>query len=90
MGEDPVRRLNRMRETCTSLQPYAELEGSEVGELCRQLIVMAEHTTFMSDRLVDVLDDEIARHLNYFESHATITRKTETVTRKIKIFEWNE
>lgn len=76
-GEDIYDVMNSLRE-------YAELDGSEWGEmlmLCEQLW---KYRFIMSDGLVQALEQEMRDQLEYAEEELEIVEETETYTHTIR------
>jgi hypothetical protein len=51
------------------LEEFADMEGTEVGEMCRALLVLAQFPDYMSDTLRDTVATEIMEQLKWFEEN---------------------
>ena len=73
------------------LEDYANLEGTEYGEYCRQLVRIRQFNTDygMGEEFSVALEKEIYDRLAYFEEHAVIKTETKTFTREVEILEWD-
>jgi len=76
----------------TDLSRYANIEGTEFGEYCRQLIRIRDFNKDygMGEEFSVALDKEIYDRLAYFEEHASIKTENKTFTRKVEILEWDD
>lgn len=76
--------LQKIREEAHKLREYAELEGSELGEVCIRLYALQQYSSHLSDELLFILAKEIKEQLEWFEENTKIVEETETYTRNIK------
>jgi hypothetical protein len=63
------------------LEKYAEVEGTEVGELCQALCVIAGYPSYMSDEFLEAVTKEICSQLDNFKKNTEWV--TEERTEKI-------
>ena len=70
------------------LEKYAQLEGSEIGELCSALIQTTYLTTCASDNFRAALVKEIKDQLKMFKDNTEIVEKEITSTQKCTELEW--
>ena len=77
-----------MEKEIKELEEYANMEGTEIGELCHVLIRMANYRDYMSDEFRLALEKEIKSQLNMFKGSTQIVEKVETFTQKFKELEW--
>ncbi len=80
--------LDGFASVVNELRGYAELEGTELGETCRELITLAEYSSSLSSEFLISLKRELERYLDFFKEHCEIVTKTVTVTDEIKELEW--
>ena len=78
-----------MSEELEELETYADLEGTEVGELCHSLITVSHYPDYMDEVFEKALIKEILSQLVNFKNNATIVEKDETYTQKTKRIEWD-
>lgn len=78
-----------LREKAEELRKYADLEGTEIGELCNALIAVAYRAEYSSEEFIAALDKELTEQLDNFKQNATIVSRDETFTRKVIELEWN-
>lgn len=77
-----------LREKAEALRRYAELEGTELGELCLALVSVAYRAEYASDDFATALEKELTAQLDNFKENATIIEREETFTRKVAGLEW--
>ena len=77
-----------LREKVAQLNKYAELEGTEYGEVCRQLCILGQYHDYMTEPFLESLSAEIERQLAHFQDHARIERKPERETRWVETLVW--
>ena len=72
------------------LVKYAELEGSEIGELCLLLYDISRYFPYiLSESFEEEIKKEVKNQLQNFKDNCTIVDKFEEVTEKWKELEWN-
>ena len=74
------------------LRVYAEIEGSELGEYCCNLLCLREYNTChgMGEEFNIELDKEISEQLKMFKEYSTVIEETEVTRTTRKILEWSE
>jgi len=78
-----------MDEDIQELHKYAELENSELGEICRLLCIMAEsYQPHLSEDFQQALADEIVAQLVHFKQFSKIVEVTTNRVEIIDILEW--
>ena len=70
------------------LEMYANLEGSEIGELCNMLLGIANLVVYASDSFHSALVQEIKEQLLMFKSKTKIVESERTEVIKYKELEW--
>jgi hypothetical protein len=80
--------FDTLQLTAEKLQKYAEIDGSEIGELCISMIQLSRYSDYVSEEFVDALYAEMVSQLENFEECATIVETEETFTRKVVYLEW--
>lgn len=73
------------------LQEIAEIEGTEIGDLCNILINLHQYyqAYFRLSAFGKALESELAAHLKYFMKHSKIVEHEEEVKHKWKMLEWD-
>ena len=79
---------DKAMEICKELNKYAEIEGTELGEVCRLLISTAGYVSYVGDSFYESLVVELQNQLDNFKEHAEIVEKTETREVKYRELEW--
>ena len=75
-------------EEIVELARYADLEDSEIGELCRALMHTARYLDYMSEEFKVSLVEEIRYQLKMFKENTRIVETEETYIEKFKTLEW--
>ncbi len=78
------------KDTCEELKSFAILDGTEWGEAMMALCHLNHYGYLLSTELANSIKKEIADHLAYVKTHATVITETETHTSTYKSLEWNE
>lgn len=78
-----------LSEKAAKLRVYAELKGTEIGELCDSLISVAYSVDYASEEFKIALDKEITLQLENFQENSTIVQVERTHTRMVTTLEWN-
>ena len=81
---------DKMWDDIEFLREYAELDGTEWGEMIGSLCILAGRVDLLSDELAAVLAKEIADNAEYVRQHAKIITVTETFTRTTADIEWDD
>ena len=76
-------------EDLVELEMYVELEGSEIGDTCRQLISLHDCSDYIGVDLLIELEREIAWNLENFRNNCEIVEEEVTNTTIYKSLEWN-
>ena len=72
------------------LEKYANLERSELGELCRSLIGLVGLRDYMGSEFAAALEKELSEQLKNFTDHAKIVERERTFRLyTYKELEWN-
>lgn len=85
-----MKKINEIGDEIAELEQYAHLEGSEIGETLRVLIVAARNYTYQSDEFNEALTKEILEYLEYMQLNTKIVDSERTITEKFKYLEWND
>jgi hypothetical protein len=72
----------------TELEKYAELEGSELGEVLRDLCHISNYSNYLSASFEKAVEKEIKTQLIYFKKNTKIVLKKVTQTLEHKELEW--
>lgn len=88
--DEQTKRRVLMWEDIEFLGEFAELDGTEWGEMIGALCAMAGRIDLLSYEMADVLMKEIAENAEYVRQHAKIVETTETYTRTVRDIEWDE
>ena len=80
--------MNLTDEELNELQEYADLDGTEVGDLVSCLLSL-DPSYFMTTDMKTALQNELREQLQNFRDYATIEERTETITRTIKELNWS-
>lgn len=81
--------LDRVREIEEKLEPYVELEGSEIGEAARALMQASHYSYCMSKDCFSAIVAELETQLEMFETQCEIVETTKTYTRTSRELVWN-
>lgn len=79
---------DHIQTVASELETYANIEGSEIGEMCRMLVGLSHYTDFLSDDFLVVLSTELEEQLDNFKEYSTIVETEEVFTRKVISLEW--
>ena len=80
-----------IQDTMIDLEVYADLEGTEVGELCAGLIRLHRlYPYFLDGKFKEALEKEIEAQLNNFKEFSEIVEKEETRPHKYQELVWND
>jgi hypothetical protein len=71
------------------LDPYVELEGTEIGEACSALIRLSHYPDYISEECLAAVVTEMKTQLEMFKDQCTIVESEETFTRKVRDLDWN-
>lgn len=71
------------------LKEYAELEGSEVGEVCNLLLQITSYRSYVSDEFIESLEKEMKAQLKNFKDNCKIITRKVKSTQTIKELDWN-
>lgn len=77
-----------MDEKAVELQKYADLEGTELGEMCTILCSLFGYPDYMSEEFFTAIENEITKQLDNFKTNSKIVEIEETVVRKVVDLEW--
>lgn len=85
-----LERYGEIGDKIEQLKNYAELEGSEIGEVSMWLCEFFEsYNSYVSDEFLEVLAKEIESQLEGFEQNSEIVDEEITPTpRKVKKLVW--
>ena len=64
------------------LEKYANIEGSEIGEVCELLISLARYPDYISTNFSECLVNEIISQLKNFKNNFKIVEREVTYTNK--------
>lgn len=67
---------------------YADIEGTEIGEVCILLTDIARYPDYVSEEFYHALEKEIMSQLKYFKENSEIVEREETFTRKMVELAW--
>ena len=82
---------NNIDKEIGELNKFAEMEGSEIGEMCLTLIhIMSYSDYIISHEFEQSVKKEILYQLDNFKEHSQIVEKEETTTQKWKELVWIE
>jgi hypothetical protein len=80
----------KLQSIAGELMPYAELEGSEVGEVCDLMIQLSGYSPYISPALSKALEKEMAVQLKFFKANSRIVKEIEKIEQPVKRLEWND
>lgn len=78
----------KLRDKAEELKKFADLEGTELGELWAGLIATAYRVEHASATFANALEKEIDAQIECCKECATIVEEEETYTRKVVRLEW--
>jgi ribosomal protein S8 len=64
-----------IEQICEELNEYAEVQGANLGDVCRMLTQLADYPGYISDNFLKALHEEIKTKLKYFKENYEITKK---------------
>jgi hypothetical protein len=73
-----------------TLEEYASLDETELGEVCELLISLQKYSYMISTNLNEALNKEIKEQHEYFIENTKIVEHKETCIKRWKELEWNE
>jgi len=74
---------------CDELKEYAELDGTELGEVCDSLIQLTHFGDYISEEFMESLETEIISQLENFKLNTTISKRVVTTQCVVKELEWS-
>jgi hypothetical protein len=80
----------KLQQLSAELMPYAELEGSEVGEVCDLMVQLSGYEPYISAAFSKALEKEMTSQLKYFKANTKIVEEIEEVKHPVKRLEWND
>lgn len=80
--------VHGLRKKVELLNKYAVLEGTEYGEMCQALCLLAHYPDHMTEPFLEALVAEIERQLAHFQDHARIERKPDKEIRWVETLVW--
>ena len=81
---------NEMKELAEKLRKYAIIEGTEIGEVCGDLINCAQNISYYSDEFEEALYKEMQEQLENFKTKCVIVDRVRVSEIKYKELEWKE
>jgi len=82
-SDDHMENYNRREEKIEKLREYADLDGTEVGEVCHFICDALHYSDYISnENLVKELENEIDDKLSFFKETFDIVTFTETYERE--------
>lgn len=88
MSKDELIKNELSWEEIEELQKYGDLDGCELGDLCRSLCQVAQFPSYTSDEFNDALHKEMRRQLDEFKMYSKIVETKETITHTVVSLEW--
>lgn len=76
----PIKEINSNAE---ELEKFAELEGTELGEMCTLLVRLHGYRDYIGAETVAALSAEIEEQLQYFKETFRIAETEVTITRTV-------
>ena len=70
------------------LLEYAEIESTEIGELCISLCETYNNRVYASEDFQEALKQEILSQLENFKENCTIVEKSQKFHGKWKVIQW--
>jgi len=87
--EIEMKELEELRDIAQQLSEYADLEGSELGEVCAGLIQLTYYTSYLDNEFVKALRKEVEDNLTSFKEGSKIVTEEVTRTATETTLEWN-
>jgi len=75
---DILKAREERNKLCKDLNEYAELEGSEVGEVCQLLIQLVRYSDYITKECYAAIIKEMKDQLDIFTNQFKIVERTET------------
>lgn len=82
--------FKKLRNLALQLEEYAQLEGTEIGEVGLLLSQLVSYEPYMSKQFVKALQKELTDQLDNFKKNTTIVDDVEKIERPFKRLEWND
>lgn len=82
--------MTRLREIADSLSDYAELEGSELGEMWSLMAQLAYYEDYMGEEFANALLKEMTEQLEYVQENTEIATETEMIPTKVTRLNWKD
>ena len=70
------------------LSEYADMEGTEVGEICRLLISVLDYESYVSQAFYESVVKEAREQLENFKENSIIKEEEVVRVQSIKYVEW--
>ena len=71
------------------LEDYVSLEGTEIGEACGALCLLASRLDYLSEEFQRAVDKELVEQLKMFQEQTTIVERQETRTFTVRELDWD-
>ncbi len=72
-----------------NLRKYAELEGSNYGDMCLTMCQLLEQYTYISDDMLTALVIDMQKQLQYFKDNCEIVKRSITNTSQYVDLKWD-
>jgi len=84
------KRFDEVQEMANELEEYAEMEGTELGELCGTLCSLMNYFDYTrTEEFESAVAAEIEQQLAYFKKHSKVVETEETHKHTVIDLEWN-
>lgn len=87
--KNKVNEYNSIEEVASKLEEYAQLEGTELGEIMEALHVMHTYKYGLSEEFVKALEDEMWKQVTYVDENAEIVVEVTEVKHEITRLVWD-
>jgi len=79
---------SELEETVDELREYANMEETEVGEVCKFLLAVLEYESYVDEEFYNALIKEIKEQLQNFKENSVVVVEERTRKETIRYIEW--
>jgi hypothetical protein len=87
--EIEIQKRDERNELIEQLKVYVNLEGTEIGEACNALCIIAGRMEYLSEEFQTAVDKELVEQLKMFQEQTTIIERQETRTYTVRELDWD-
>jgi len=84
-----IQKRDERNDLIEQLEVYVDLEGTEIGEACNALCLVASRMEYLSEEFQAAVDKELVEQLKMFQEQTTIVERQETRTYTVRNLDWD-